>query len=219
MNKLVNLQAEIKAVDDSTGHITGYASVFGGIDTYDDTIEPGAYASVIKSGRMPLMFFNHRVWDAVPIGKWNAWSEDAKGLYVEGCINLKLEKGREVYEAVKFKSFDGLSIGYSLTKDDFFIDEKKIRHIKNFSSVHEISLVTFPADDAARLTDIKSALDGAETIRDLEDCLRDLGMSKSNAVAFIAKAKQIVNQGEPDADLSEAAAKMTAIVNKLYRGN
>ena len=45
--------------DKPEGFICGYASKFGGIDSYDDTIERSAYDNIIK-GAMPKMFFNHQ---------------------------------------------------------------------------------------------------------------------------------------------------------------
>ena len=58
--------------DKPEGFICGYASKFGGIDSWDDTIERHAYDNVIK-GDLPKMFFNHNAWDDVPLGNWTLW--------------------------------------------------------------------------------------------------------------------------------------------------
>ena len=93
------------------GVIEGYASVFGGVDSYGDTIEPTAFDNVIKSGQKPLMFYQHDRW-SLPIGVWEELRVDEKGLYVRGRLNLELEEAREVYSALKFGPLNGLSIGF-----------------------------------------------------------------------------------------------------------
>lgn len=214
MNTL-RLTAEIKA-DATPGHITGYASVFGGLDSYDDTIERGAFTSVVASGHLPKMFFNHMTWNSVPIGTWKTWREDDHGLYIEGDINLGLKTGSEVYESIKFGSLDGLSIGYSLGKGDAFTDAAGVRHIKNFQRIHEVSIVTFPADDAARIASVKSSISELGTVRDIENFLRDAGgLSKSDAVAFISTARQIFAKGDPVPDLRKASSRVEDILRKL----
>ena len=77
------------------GVIEGYASVFGGVDSYGDTIEPNAYDNVISEGQKPLMFYQHDRW-GVPIGKWEELSVDSKGLKVKGRLNLELKEVQDV---------------------------------------------------------------------------------------------------------------------------
>ena len=43
---------ELKSVDDS-GTFTGYASVFGVVDWWDDVVEAGAFADSLKAGPRP----------------------------------------------------------------------------------------------------------------------------------------------------------------------
>ena len=157
MATIYSIKSEI-LIDDTKpeGYITVRASVFGGVDWYDDTIEPGAYDRVIediKSGTavMPKMFFNHNYFDNVPIGKWTEIWADKAALYMTGQINLNLSHGREVYEAVKFGTVDGASVNIRMREEDNPIDENGIRHIKNVIQLRECSLCTFPADQKARI--------------------------------------------------------------------
>ena len=46
---------EIK-LDEKQGVFSGYASVFNGVDSYGDTILPGAYKNTLKQFGMPKMF-------------------------------------------------------------------------------------------------------------------------------------------------------------------
>jgi HK97 family phage prohead protease len=187
---------------------TGYASVFGGVDSYSDTIIPGAYKSVIEriqsgAARMPKMFVNHRSYD-LPLGKWIKMGEDEKGLMMEGELTPGNPQAAIVKAGMQHETIDGLSIGYALKKSDYDVIEeegKQIRVIKNISELYEVSIVTYPADDAARvdLSSVKSALDNIETIKDLEDFLREAGgFSKSLATATASRAKRLFSQSESE---------------------
>ena len=196
---------EVKFVGEK-GKFVGYASVFGGVDSYGDTILQGAFQNAIKYGRLPKMFENHKSWE-LPIGKWTSISEDSKGLLVEGEFTPNHSRAQDVRSAMQHETIDGLSIGYRLKESDYVIDGAN-RTIKNITDLVEISVVTFPADDAARvdLTSVKSALDNIQSIRDLEDFLRESGgFSKGLAQAVLTRSKQLY-QGEPIQVLDEKAA-------------
>lgn len=184
---------EVKT-DEKNGVFRGYASKFNGIDSYGDTILPGAYAKVVKTVKALPIFLNHETHD-VPIGLYTLVKEDDKGLYVEGSLTLSIPKARDVYEAIKAGSLSGLSVGILLTHNDYELkDPDDIwsgRTIKNVSGLREISVCTYPADNVARISAVKSEGD-VKTIRDLEERLRDAGFSKVDAMAFISNAKAVI---------------------------
>lgn len=199
---------ELKFAKADSSAFTGYASVFGGVDSYSDTIMPGAYKSVIEriqsgAARMPKMFVNHRSYD-LPLGKWVGMHEDSKGLLMEGELTPGNPQAATVKAGMQHETIDGLSIGYALKNADFDMietDGKEIRVIKNISELYEVSIVTYPADDAARvdLSSVKFALDNVETIKDLEDFLREAGgFSKSLATATASRAKRLFSQSESE---------------------
>ena len=190
------------------GYIAGYASKFNGIDSYQDTIEPGAYDNVVRDGPLPKMFFNHGAWD-IPVGIWKSWKTDEDGLWVEGALNLELQQGRDLYEAIKIGSIDGLSVSIRLASEDFYYDDSDIRHIKNVRKMREISLCTFPADNSARIISYKSAgddLDDITSVRDMEGYLREAGIPISDAKAYISAMKRII-QSENDAEKARRDAE------------
>lgn len=199
----------LKFAKGETGAFSGYASVFGGVDSYRDTIMPGAYKSVIErikagSARMPKMFINHKSYE-LPVGKWLSMEEDAKGLLMSGELTPGMTEAQTVKAAMQHGTIDGLSIGYGLNGDDVeYEDEEeygRVRVIKNISELYEISIVTYPADDAARvdLTSVKSALDQVESIKEFEDFLREAGgFSKSLATATASRAKRLFSQSESE---------------------
>ena len=199
------------------GSIEGYASVFGGVDSYGDTIEKTAFDSVIKSGQKPLMFYQHNRW-SLPIGVWESLSVDEKGLKVKGRLNLELEEAREVYSALKFGSLNGMSIGFRMKDKDYEYDDEDICHIKNISELLEISIVNFPADKAAQIDSVKSEeLDGLHDIRDCEHYLRELGISKKMAqklISVVKTAKSAVSDSQKSED-AKLAAELEKIQQKL----
>ena len=197
-------ESELKFAKDSR-KFSGYASVFGGVDSYNDTIEPGAFKNVI-GGRMPKMFENHKSWE-LPIGKWLSMEEDDKGLLVEGDFTPGHDRAEMVRAAMLHGTLDGLSIGFRMSSSDYEVIDGR-RHIKNISELIEISAVTFPADDAARvdLSSVKSELDTIETITDLEAFLRDAGgFSKGLAKAVLARCKTVLGREAQSGGLDEKA--------------
>ena len=172
------------------GTVYGCASVYDVVDEYGDIIRQGAYDNVLSSGVLPKMFFNHISYNSVPIGVWTKMWSDAKGLWVKGLINLELEKGREVYSAIKQGAVDGLSVCIDVYESE--LESSKHRIITDVALVPEISICTFPANHGARLTDVKSKLDKTKTLPDYERILRDVGLSKSEATAFVSSLKKSV---------------------------
>lgn len=200
------------------GVIEGYASVFGGIDSYGDTIEPNAYDNVISEGQKPLMFYQHDRW-GVPIGRWEELSVDSKGLKVKGRLNLELKEAQDVYSALKFGSLNGMSIGFRLRDRDYEYDDNDVCHIKNISELLEISIVNFPADKSARVMGVKADPEDLEELKDIRDCeryLRDLGISKKMAQSIISVIKAKKNSMSDSEDgIKAKAAELSEIQQKL----
>jgi HK97 family phage prohead protease len=197
--------ADIK-LDGDSGRFAGYATVFGGIDSYGDTILRGAYDGTLRSNGKPKMFFNHDSY-GLPIGKWISAKEDDHGLFVEGELTLGNPQSDAIRAALKHGTVDGLSIGYYLKKGDFDETEQG-RIIRKVSNLVEVSVVTFPADEAARvdLASVKSEdLEQIETIRDFERFLRDAGgLSKGLTQALISRAKIVFGREEPGTENTKA---------------
>lgn len=209
---------QLKMEGDS-GTFEGYASVFGGVDSYGDTIVKGAFESTLRKNGKPKMFFNHE-W-SMPIGKWTVARETDHGLFVAGELTPGLALAAEVRAGMKHGTIDGLSIGGYLNKGDYDETESG-RVIRRWSNLVEVSPVVFPADDAARvdLSSVKAAeVDAAiaeiETVRELERFLRDAGnLSKGAAVALIARCRVLFAVGEPQ---PEAQADSSDLVERLDR--
>lgn len=195
-NKLLTLDTAGVKFDSEHGTFEGYASVFGGVDSYRDTIEKGAYKETIENRDRPvMMYFNHNS-DQV-IGKWVEMREDDKGLYVKGELTSGHSLASDVRASLKHGAITGLSIGYRIPKGGSEYDEDKDVRILKKIELHEVSVVTVPADNDARIdvTTVKSA--DFSTVRDLEDCLRESGFSKSAAQAFLSRAREVLRDSGP----------------------
>lgn len=195
VNKTLKLEDVDLKLDGDTGKFSGYASVFGGVDSYGDTIIKGAFESTLRTGK-PKMFFNHE--HGMPIGKWLKAKEDDHGLFVEGELTPGLGLSADVRAAMKHGTLDGLSIGGYLKAGDYEETEGG-RVIRKWSNLMEVSPVVFPADRAARIDltsvknmDFEALLPECKTEKDIERLLRDAGLGKWEAMAIVSATRNIV---------------------------
>ena len=203
---------EIKAVN-ADGTVEGYGSVFGVRDNYDDVIAKGAFVQSLKghkaAGTMPAMLWQH---DAdKPIGVWTEMVEDEKGLLIKGQLAMETVKGKEAHALLKMGALNGLSIGF-MSKEWAYDRETEVRTLTAID-LWEVSLVTFPANEKARVTNVKSA-DEMATPKDAEKALRDAGFSKSDATAFVSR---VMRMGEVRSDSANSTAVAMKAADRLLR--
>ena len=145
---------EVKLAGDSAT-FAGYASVFGGVDSYGDTILRGAFDGTLTRNGRPKMFYNHE-WD-MPIGKWLKVKEDDHGLWVEGELTPGNQASEDVRAALKHGTVDGLSIGYRVVKE--LIDrENDVRQLKEID-LWEGSPCVFQACPDAEVAEVKAEME------------------------------------------------------------
>lgn len=180
--KTLTMTAEIKAEGENNGigKIKGYGSVFGVIDSYKEVCDKGCFDRSLKENGLPALLIQHSPWDVG--GMWVKAYEDEKGLYVEGDINLEVQKGREAYALAKQGALKGLSIGFYTRQS--YLDGQGVRHLTDVDLM-EVSVVTFPANQAAQITAVKSAI--PQTEREFENFLRQHGFSRNQAKSIVAK--------------------------------
>lgn len=191
--KQILLDATQLKFNDDQRTFEGYASVFNGVDSYGDSIEPGAYADTLKDRERPIrMRWNHF---GPVIGKWLEIREDETGLYVKGQLTPGHSVADNVYASMKHGAVEGLSIGYMVEKSRREGDVTVLERIELF----EISVVEEPADLGAQIAAVKaSAKDVAtlEDVRQVERFLMTAGLSKAVAVAVISRVKSLA-MGDP----------------------
>jgi len=209
--KFHDIGFEIKEVK-SSGTFCGYGSVYDTIDNGDDIVASGAFTDSLvewaSKGRMPAMLWQHRA--AEPCGAYTVMKEDANGLYVEGKLALKTQRGAEAYELLQMKAISGLSIGF-LTREDSYDQKTGVRTIKK-ADLWECSLVTFPMNDDARIEVVKS-MEQINDFKSAEHYLRESGgMSRSEAVAFVSRVKSLMQRDS--AEDTEAKQLIDALTRR-----
>ena len=202
---------EIKSVN-ADGTVEGYGSVFGVKDSYADVIQKGAFDKSIGAHKeaksMPALLWQHDA--SQPIGIWTEMSEDANGLKLKGKLAMDTVKGKEAHALLKMGAINGLSIGF-MTKQSKYDEKTEIRTLTEVE-LWEVSLVTFPANTKARVTQVKSA-DEMQTPKDAERILRDSGFSKADATAFVSC---VLRMGEQRSDSADSTTEAKA-AEKLLR--
>jgi uncharacterized protein len=152
---ILNIRRKLVSVSSGTGVFQGYASLFGRRDQQGDVVMAGAFAQSLKSkGPEHIrMLFQHN--PAEPVGTWVDVVERPRGLWVRGRLNLKVQRGRELLALLESGGLDGLSIGFKTVRarSDRATGTRQLLHI----DLWEISLVTFPMLDGARVSTVKSA--------------------------------------------------------------
>lgn len=212
---------EVKFASDKTGVFSGYGAVFGNVDSYGDVIEKGAFKDTLRAwedkGKFPPMLLQHgggmfggNADDLLPVGKWTSMEENSKGLKVEGeLFALNTARGQYIYEGMKAGALDGMSIGYRVKKFTQGTKPNEPRRKLEAIELMELSIVTFPANDKARIGAVKAAQD-IKTIREFEDFLRDAGGFSH------AAAKAIAARGFKASDSrDESAAGVAGIINRM----
>jgi HK97 family phage prohead protease len=176
--KHMNFQFDVKALAED-GTFTGYASVFGIVDSQKDIIQRGAFSRTLRQRKGDVkLLWQHKLDE--PIGVFSSLKEDSHGLFVEGKLLLDIQRAGEAYALLKSGAINGMSIGYSVV-DASYDSETGVRLISDVD-LFEVSLVTFPANEKATITSVKGSL--PQTTREFERFLREKGFSRSQAKAF-----------------------------------
>lgn len=197
-----HLPLEWKATPE--GVIEGYGAIFGNVDAGGDVLLPGAFSDSLKSGRKVKMLREHCPDDV--IGVWDEVIEETGGLRVKGRILMTISDGKDAFELVKAGAIDGLSIGYRTVESEY---NNAGNRLLKAVDLWEVSLVTFPMNELARVDAVKAA---EMTEREFERALtRDAGLSRSVAQRLMAGGYNAVKaMRDSGAGLDELAALLKA---------
>lgn len=149
MNKK-KMRLEIKEISD-TGYFEGLLSSYNNVDQGADTVLPGAYTKTLQEGGDTRpMLWQHK--SDIPIGLLTL-EDRPEGLWCNGQLLMELAAAKDAYLLIKAKIVKGLSIGFTAIKDEVANGVRKLKEIK----LWEGSIVTFPMDENALITMVKSA--------------------------------------------------------------
>jgi HK97 family phage prohead protease len=146
------------AQPDGRRRIEGYAAVFGNRDAYGDIIVPGAFEKSLRTKPDVKVLYQHDTHQ--PIGKQESGYEDEFGLSVVGALtNTDLVTGT-VVPLLEDEVITGLSIGYEVVVEEYN-SELEVWFLKEIE-LWEWSPVTFPANELATVTQVKSLGDRSD---------------------------------------------------------
>jgi len=211
--KTKDFALEIKAEPKEDGVFEGYGSVFGVRDSYNESVEPGAFAESLakhkREGTAPLMLWQHDPW--TPIGVWEDFAEDGKGLWGKGRLLTGVQKADEARILMKAGAIRGLSIGYREIDTEPATNGGARKLLK--LDLMEVSVVSFPANRRARVEAVKSERmdEFARRLRDgdpmpvkeFEDILREAGVPKAMAVQIASVGYVKAIRGEPEGEANQ----------------
>jgi uncharacterized protein len=198
------------------GVFKGLGSGFGDVDQGNDMMVMGCFDESLsmKSPDAVKCLWQHN--QSEPLGYYRKLTSTPSGLEVEGKI-FPTTLGKDALILMKGddqgKGVDGLSIGFIVEDYEYkTIGERRVRVIKK-ADLLEISVVTFPMHLRCRINGVKSMnvdqVNELESLSEIEDALRDLGLTKNAATALVSKVtefKSISDEGEPqpeDAEVGE----------------
>lgn len=195
----LNLEFKGMKEDDEYYYIKGIAST-PDIDRVDDIVNPDCLLKSVERIGLPAFVHQHNLFD-MPLGV-------CERVYKEGnntMVDLKMPKdadGKKIKDRIKMGAYGGLSIGY--IAKDYEYDAKGYRIINDLDW-YEVSLVTLPANPNAKILEVKKQeihknlkcdiINNIKSIRDVENLLCELGISKKEAGYIIKVVKS--GEGEP----------------------
>jgi len=186
-----SLKFEAAEIDPDERTFEGYAAAYGNVDSDNDIIEMGAFAKSIKEGfpaKRIKVLWQHKT--DTPIGMPVDMREDSKGLWVKSKIS-KTAKGDEAIELMRDGVIDRMSVGFSIPGGKSQIDGQGIRHIYE-GKLFEYSLVTWPANDQAVIT-------GVKTLKEMREFAEGNNLSAKAREELLAELDSITAllKGEP----------------------
>lgn len=219
MGRQPNIQyrmADARAADDGAG-VSGYASHFWSVDSYLTAVKPGAFRKTIRERgeRVPVLWQHD---PDKPIGRPTSLKEDKTGLAFNAAITEATTYGRDAMALLRDGVPLGVSFGFQTiksrgaTKDDpldFAQYKAKPEDVQIIEEVRlwEVSLVTFPANEAATINDVRAVAE-ADAVASLIEHMRagTLSDEQRALVADLVATFDALPEPEPDPSTPLAAA-------------
>jgi HK97 family phage prohead protease len=155
-----------------------------------------------SSGRPLPMFLNHNA-ESMPVGEWTSIEMDDEGMSASGRLFLNTTAGSDLYQVMSESPnmFGGVSVGayadeYQMVNADGEPDQSEEAYFQiTKGGLRETSIVMYPNNPKAEVSKLEFFMeDGSVDLRQLEQSLRDAGVSKQNAVAAASVFKQVLEQ-------------------------
>ena len=191
------------------------------------------WADEFNAGDKPLpMFLNHNDL-GMPMGEWNSFEFDDKGMTAKGRLYTNTVGGNDLYQILKEspKMFGGVSVGAyaeeaQMVDADGNPDQSEDAYFQiTKGGLREVSVVMYPNNPNAEINKLEMfSPEGALNIRSVEKTLREAGLTRKDATtaslvfknaleqreAVSKPLESLPTQGEPDAVVNEADALLAA---------
>ena len=184
----------MKQFDVEVGEIKAYVTTFGNEDLVGDVIGTKALDGFVERfnkqdrGSLPMLW-EHNRQDI--IGEWTEFAIDEKGVIGTGQLYKGVSKADDVRVYLEKGAVGSVSIGF--TSRDYDVLEETGGRKFNEIELFETSIVISPANPQAQIVSAKTD-EGEIDIRQLEKALRDAGLSRNEAKAFIAAGKDTLRE-------------------------
>ena len=209
------LVLEKAGANEPTGNIEAVVTTWGpreGADGRKFNYQPEAFMQwaedFSKTGRPLPMFVNHDA-DAIPVGEWTSFEFDDSGMTAKGRLYVNTTQGSDLYQVMSESPnmFGGVSVGayaeeYQWTKEDGTVfpagsgdywDDGYFQITKG--GLREVSVVMYPNNPMAEVQKLEYfRADGTADLKVLEQALREVGLSKKDAVAAASTFKKVLEQ-------------------------
>ena len=136
--------------DGQLGYFTGIVST-DDLDLIGDVIEVGAFLP-INEANIALLYAHDQ---AQPIGRWDSIRQEGGKLIARGALLLSLQKARDCYEMLKHGVINALSVGFRIEDPSSMVRDAAGRRRIRRAKLHEISLVSVPANSACRIIEVR----------------------------------------------------------------
>lgn len=169
------------------------------------------WAKEFQAGGRPLpMFVNHSA-DEIPVGEWTSFEFDDEGMTASGRLYMNTSAGKDLYQIMSESPnmFGGVSVGayaneyqwlkedgsvYPAGSGDYDYWENGYFQITK-GGLSEVSVVMYPNNKEAEISKLECFRpDGSVDLSVLEKALRDVGLTKRDAVTSVSILKKALEQ-------------------------
>ena len=191
----------------STGKIEATVTTWGareGADGRRFNYQPEGFMQWAEefsnSGRPLPMFVNHDA-DAIPVGEWTAFEFDDTDMKAEGRLFMNTTMGSDLYKVMQEspQMFGGVSVGayaeeYQMVNADGEPDQSDEAYFQiTKGGLREVSVVMYPNNPMAEVSKLEYFRpDGTADLKILEQALREVGLSKKDAVVSASVFKKVL---------------------------
>ena len=202
------LTKSFKAGPVSDNEVEGLASVYGNIDHAGDIVERGAYKRTLdrfQASAKGIPFLAHHRHDK-PIGRILELRDSEEGLYFKARFSDSHD-GQNVRSQFLDGTLDSFSIGYRvLQKQADRVNDRKVLRLKEIA-LHEISAVTFPCNELAKLTAVKGDIASSYPDLSLEDQQRVADFAATLMAKSVLTDEQVAEAIVEGSEMLEKAAE------------